>query len=102
VQLTPTGNALATAAAVKARMEELQRLFPPGVKYSIPYDSSRFIRISISQVAETLVEAVILVFLVMYLFLQNIRYTVIPTIVVPIALFGTFAVLLALASRSTC
>jgi multidrug efflux pump len=96
VQLSPTGNALATAKAVKTRMEELSRYFPAGVKYSIPYDASRFVKISISQVAETLVEAVVLVFLVMYLFLQNIRYTIIPTIVVPVALLGTFGALLAL------
>ena len=96
VQLSPTGNALATAAAVRAKMDELQRFFPPGVSYAIPYDSSRFVKISITQVAVTLVEAVVLVFLVMYLFLQNFRYTVIPTIVVPVALLGTFAVLLAL------
>jgi multidrug efflux pump len=96
VQLSPTGNALATANAVKVRMEELSRYFPPGVKYSIPYDSSRFVKISIRQVAETLVEAVVLVFLVMFLFLQNIRYTIIPTIVVPVALLGTFGALLAL------
>ncbi|HEY5292924.1 MAG TPA: efflux RND transporter permease subunit [Burkholderiales bacterium] len=96
VQLTPTGNALATAAAVYKRMDELSKLFPHGVKYEIPYDSSRFVRISITEVAVTLIEAVGLVFLVMYLFLQSFRYTIIPTIVVPIALFGTFAVLLAL------
>ncbi|MDP9046100.1 MAG: efflux RND transporter permease subunit [Pseudomonadota bacterium] len=96
VQLSPTGNALQTAKLVKARMEELQKYFPRGVKYAIPYDSSRFVKISIRQVAETLVEAVILVFLVMYLFLQNIRYTIIPTIVVPVALLGTFGMLLAL------
>jgi multidrug efflux pump len=96
VQLSPTGNALATAAAIRTKMDELQRYFPQGVTYSIPYDSSRFVRISISQVAETLVEAVALVFLVMFLFLQNLRYTAIPTIVVPVALLGTFAVLLAL------
>ncbi|GAP35504.1 efflux RND transporter permease subunit [Piscinibacter sakaiensis] len=96
VQLSPTGNALATAKAVKQRMEELSRYFPQGVKYTIPYDSSRFVDISIRQVVETLVEAVVLVFLVMFLFLQNIRYTIIPTIVVPVALLGTFAVLLAL------
>ena len=96
VQLAPTGNALATAKAVKVRMEELERLFPPGVKWQMPYDSSRFVDISIRQVVETLLEAVGLVFLVMFLFLQNIRYTIIPTIVVPIALLGTFAVLLAL------
>jgi multidrug efflux pump len=96
VQLSPSGNALATAAAVHKRMDELSKLFPQGVKYAIPYDSSRFIKISIGQVAETLLEAVALVFLVMFLFLQNWRYTLIPTIVVPISLLGTFAVLLAL------
>ena len=96
VQLSPTGNALATAKAVRARMEELSKFFPPGVKWAIPYDSSRFVSISIRQVAETLLEAVVLVFLVMFLFLQNIRYTIIPTIVVPVTLMGTFAVLLAL------
>ncbi len=93
VQLSPTGNALATAQAVYKRMDELKTYFPPGVKYDIPYDSSRFIKISISQVVETLIEAVILVFLVMYLFLQNLRYTLIPTIVVPVALLGAFAVM---------
>lgn len=96
IQLSPTGNALATAAAVRQRMEQLQQYFPAGVSYSIPYDSSRFVKISISQVAITLVEAVVLVFLVIFLFLQNIRYTLIPTLVVPIALMGSFAVLLAL------
>ena len=96
VQLSPSGNALATATAVHKRMGELAAYFPQGMKYEIPYDSSRFVRISIRQVAETLIEAVVLVFLVMYLFLQNIRYTIIPTIVVPVALFGTFGALLAL------
>ena len=96
VQLAPNGNALAAAKAVRNRMEALKPYFPPGVRYDIPYDSSRFVSISIRQVAETLIEAVVLVFLVMFLFLQNIRYTIIPTIVVPIALLGTFATLLAL------
>ncbi|MES2889797.1 MAG: efflux RND transporter permease subunit [Pseudomonadota bacterium] len=96
VQLSPTGNALATAKAIRARMDELQPFFPAGMKYSIPYDSSRFVDISITQVVKTLIEAVVLVFLVMFLFLQNWRYTVIPTIVVPIALLGTFAMLLTL------
>ncbi|MES2413879.1 MAG: efflux RND transporter permease subunit [Pseudomonadota bacterium] len=96
VQLSPSGNALATAKAVRAKMDELQKFFPAGVKYEIPYDSSRFVSISIGQVVETLIEAVVLVFLVMFLFLQNFRYTIIPTIVVPIALLGTFATLLAL------
>ncbi|MBX3654095.1 MAG: efflux RND transporter permease subunit [Ramlibacter sp.] len=96
VQLSTTGNALATAKAIRKRMEELSRFFPQGVKWDIPYDSSRFVNISISQVVETLVEAMVLVFLVMFLFLQNLRYTVIPTIVVPVSLLGTFAVLLAM------
>ncbi len=96
VQLAPSGNALAAAKAVRERMAQLQPYFPKGVTWSIPFDSSRFVKISISQVAETLVEAVVLVFLVMFLFLQNFRYTIIPTIVVPVALMGTFATLLAL------
>ena len=96
VQLSSSGNALASAKAVRARMEQLQAYFPKGVTWSIPFDSSGFVKISITQVAETLVEAVVLVFLVMFLFLQNWRYTIIPTIVVPIALMGTFATLLAL------
>ncbi|MGH8806248.1 MAG: efflux RND transporter permease subunit [Noviherbaspirillum sp.] len=94
VQLSPTANALATAKAVRARMDELSKYFPAGVKYDIPYDTSRFIQISIEEVVKTLLEAVLLVFLVMYLFLQNFRYTVIPTIVVPVALMGTFATML--------
>ncbi|MDO8283989.1 MAG: efflux RND transporter permease subunit [Rhodoferax sp.] len=96
VQLAPSGNALAAAKAVRERMAELEPYFPKGVKWTIPYDASRFVKISISQVAETLVIAVILVFLVMYLFLQNFRYTIIPTIVVPVALLGTFAMLMAM------
>jgi multidrug efflux pump len=96
VQLSPTGNALETATLVKQRMAQLSKYFPHGMKYAVPYDSSKFIQISIKQVVETLIEAVLLVFCVMYLFLQNIRYTVIPTIVVPVALLGSFATLLAL------
>ncbi len=96
VQLAPSGNALATAKAIRLKMQELQRFFPKGMTWTIPYDSSRFVDISIRQVAVTLLEAVALVFLVMFLFLQNWRYTVIPTIVVPVALLGTFATLLAL------
>ena len=96
VQLSPTGNAMATATAVRVRMQELEKFFPKGMGWTIPYDSSRFVDISIRQVTETLLEAVALVFLVMYLFLQNWRYTVIPTIVVPVALLGTFGALLAL------
>jgi multidrug efflux pump len=96
VQLSPSGNALATAEAVRVRMTELQAFFPKGMTWSIPFDSSGFVRISILEVAKTLGEAVLLVFLVMFLFLQNWRYTVIPTIVVPVALLGTFAALLAM------
>ncbi|AVP56793.1 efflux RND transporter permease subunit [Pulveribacter suum] len=96
VQLTSSANALATAKAVKARLAELERFFPQGVKYAIPYDTSTFIAVSIEKVVETLLEAVLLVFLVMFLFLQNFRYTIIPTLVVPVALLGTFATLLAL------
>jgi multidrug efflux pump len=96
IQLSPSGNALETAQLVKKRMEELSRYFPPGMKWAIPFDSSKFIDISIKQVVETLIEAVILVFLVMFLFLQNFRYTIIPTIVVPVALLGSLATLLAL------
>jgi multidrug efflux pump len=95
VQLSPTANALQTADLVKAKMAELSKFFPEGVKYEIPYDTSTFVKISIEEVVKTLVEAVILVFLVMYLFLQNFRYTLIPTIVVPVALLGTFATMAA-------
>jgi multidrug efflux pump len=96
IQLSPTGNALETAELVRVRMNELSRYFPAGMKYAVPFDSSRFVDISIKQVVETLIEAVILVFLVMYLFLQNFRYTIIPTIVVPVALLGSLGTLLAL------
>jgi multidrug efflux pump len=96
VQPTPNGNALQSAKAIRAKMTELERFFPQGVKWNIPYDSSRFVQISITEVVKTLLEAVALVFVVMFLFLQNWRYTIIPTIVVPIALLGTFASLLAL------
>lgn len=96
VQPTPNGNALESAKAIRAKMAELERFFPQGVKWNIPYDSSRFVQISITEVVKTLLEAVALVFVVMFLFLQNWRYTIIPTIVVPIALLGTFAALLGL------
>ncbi|MCP8893779.1 multidrug efflux RND transporter permease subunit [Shinella daejeonensis] len=96
VQLAPTGNAMETSAAIKERMDELSKFFPPGLEYSIPYDTSPFVKVSIEKVLHTLLEAVGLVFLVIFLFLQNIRYTVIPTIVVPIALLGACAVMLAM------
>ncbi|MBS7457565.1 efflux RND transporter permease subunit [Coralloluteibacterium stylophorae] len=96
VQLAPGANALATSEGVRAKLEELSEYFPQGVRYDVPYDTAPFIEISIEKVIHTLVEAIVLVFLVMFLFLQNIRYTLIPTIVVPIALLGTLAVLYAL------
>ena len=91
IQLTPTANALQTAELVRAKMKELKKFFPPGVEYVIPYDTSLFVKISIEEVIKTLLEAVALVFLVMLLFLQSLRYTLIPAIVVPVALMGTFA-----------
>jgi len=95
VQLSPTGNAMATSTAVQEKMEELAQFFPAGLEYTIPYDTSPFVKVSIEKVIHTLIEAVVLVFLVMFLFLQSFRYTFIPTLVVPIALLGTCAVMLA-------
>jgi multidrug efflux pump len=95
VLLAPTGNALATAAAVEAKMQELSRFFPANIKYEIPYNVTPVVEASIKKVLVTLVEAVVLVFVVMFLFLQNIRYTIIPTVVVPVALLGTCATLMA-------
>ena len=94
VLLAPTGNALATAKAVHAKMTELSTFFPANIKYDIPYDITPVVEASIAKVLYTLAEAVVLVFLVMFLFLQNIRYTIIPTVVVPVALLGTCAILL--------
>ncbi|MCI0994032.1 efflux RND transporter permease subunit [Pseudomonas corrugata] len=96
VQLSPGANALSTATLVRAKMDELARYFPAGVEYKIPYDTSPFVKVSITKVIYTLGEAMLLVFAVMFLFLQNIRYTLIPTLVVPVALMGTFATMLAL------
>ncbi|MBV4500021.1 efflux RND transporter permease subunit [Pseudomonas shirazensis] len=96
VQLSPGANAMQTATLVREKMEQLAPLFPAGVKYDIPYDTSPFVKVSIQQVITTLFEAMLLVFAVMFLFLQNIRYTLIPTLVVPVALMGTFAVMMAM------
>jgi multidrug efflux pump len=93
IKLTPAANALATAEAVRAKVAQLSKFFPPGVKVDFPYDSSAFVRASIKEVVFTLVVAIGLVFLVIYLFLQNLRATFIPTIVVPVALMGTFTVM---------
>ncbi len=96
VQLSPGANAMQTATLVREKMDDLSRYFPQGARYDIPYDTSPFVKVSITQVIHTLGEAMVLVFLVMLLFLQNIRYTLIPTLVVPVALMGTFAAMLAL------
>ena len=95
IKLSPSANALKTAAAVREKVTDLSRFFPPGVRVDYPLDTSTFVRISIEEVLKTLVEAIALVFLVMYLFLQNVRATLIPTIVVPVALLGTFGAMLA-------
>jgi multidrug efflux pump len=89
VKLSPTANAMDTAAGVRKEVERLSEFFPPGVKVVYPLDTSTFVKISVEEVLKTLVEAIILVFLVMYLFLQNFRATLIPTLVVPVALLGT-------------
>jgi hydrophobe/amphiphile efflux-1 (HAE1) family protein len=91
--LASGANALATADAVNARIAHFARFFPPGLAYKIAYDTSTFVRISINEVIKTLFEAVVLVVLVMFVFLQNIRATLIPTIAVPVVLLGTFGVL---------
>ncbi|WP_144097757.1 efflux RND transporter permease subunit [Croceicoccus sediminis] len=88
VQLATGANALDAAAGVKARLAELENALPPGVSWAIPYDTTPFVQASIEEVIKTLIEAMILVFLVMYLFLQSWRATVIPALVVPIALAG--------------
>jgi multidrug efflux pump len=95
IRLAAGANALDTATAVRARLDEMQPYFPAGVRYVVPYDTTPFVRISILEVVKTLVEAVVLVFLVMYLFLQNLRATLIPTIAVPVVLLGTFGVMAA-------
>ncbi|AUM00601.1 multidrug efflux RND transporter permease subunit [Rhodocyclaceae bacterium] len=96
VVLQPGANAIRTADAVRTRLNELSASLPPGVEITVPYDTSRFVELAISQVVRTLFEAVALVFAVMFLFLQNVRYTLIPSIVVPICLAGTLAVMYAL------
>ena len=86
-------NALDTANAVKVKMEDLSRYFPAGMKVVYPYDTTPFVKVAIKEVVKTLFEAILLVFLVMYLFLGNIRATLIPTLAVPVVILGTFAVL---------
>jgi len=86
-------NALDTADAVKARLKEMSRYFPPGMKVVYPFDTTPFVKVAIGEVVKTLLEAILLVFLVMWLFMGNIRATLIPTIAVPVVLLGTFGVL---------
>lgn len=86
-------NALSTADAVRASMNELSRYFPPGMKVIYPFDSTPFVRVAINEVVKTLFEAILLVFLVMYLFLGSFRATLIPTMAVPVVVLGTFGVL---------
>jgi len=95
VQLATGANALATADAVRAKINQLSKYFPAGLRVVYPYDTTPFIRISITEVVETLFEGIALVFLVMYLFLQNFRATLIPTIAVPVVLLGAFGVIAA-------
>ncbi|MBC2771841.1 multidrug efflux RND transporter permease subunit [Rhizobium sp. AQ_MP] len=94
IQMTPGANAVSTSNGVRTRMAELALTMPAGLEYAISYDTAPFVKISIQKVLQTLVEAMVLVFLIMLLFLQNVRYTLIPTIVAPIALLGTFAVMM--------
>ncbi|EAQ2108480.1 hydrophobe/amphiphile efflux-1 family RND transporter [Salmonella enterica subsp. arizonae] len=95
IKLATGANALDTATAIKTKLAELQPFFPQGMQVVYPYDTTPFVKISIHEVVKTLFEAIILVFLVMFLFLQNIRATLIPTIAVPVVLLGTFAILAA-------
>ncbi len=95
INLAAGANALDTAQAIRDKLAELQPYFPAGLEIVYPYDTTTFVKISIEEVAHTLIEAIVLVFLVMFLFLQNFRATLIPTIAVPVVLLGTFGVLAA-------
>lgn len=94
IQMSPGANAVKTAQGVQAKLDQLSASLPQGMKFSIPYDTAPFVKVSIEKVLTTLLEAMVLVFIVMFIFLQNVRYTLIPAIVAPIALLGTFAVML--------
>lgn len=93
IKMAPGSNAVETMGLLQDKMNELSRDFPAGVSYQIPYETTHFVKISIQKVISTLLEAIALVFIVMFLFLQNFRATLIPTLVVPVALLGTFAVM---------
>ncbi len=93
IRMASGANALDTAEAVKAKLDEMSRYFPPGMKVVYPYDTTPFVKVAIKEVVKTLFEAIVLVFLIMWLFMGNFRATLIPTIAVPVVLLGTFAVL---------
>jgi hydrophobe/amphiphile efflux-1 (HAE1) family protein len=93
IRLGPGANALETSAAIRARLSELEQTFPPGLKAVYPVDSVPFVRMSVEEVVKTLIEAIVLVFFVMFIFLQRFRATLIPTLAVPVVLLGTFGVL---------
>ncbi|MDT8839573.1 multidrug efflux RND transporter permease subunit [Paraburkholderia fungorum] len=90
IQLGPRGNALETSNAIRARLAELSKTLPPGVAVEIPFDNAHFVQIAIREVLVTLAEAVVLVFFVMWLFLRDLRYTLVPTVVIPVTLMGAF------------
>ncbi|WP_323119118.1 multidrug efflux RND transporter permease subunit [Burkholderia alba] len=90
IQLGPRGNALETSNAIRARLAELSKRLPSGVAVEIPFDGAHFVRIAIQEVVLTLLEAVVLVFCVMWLFLRDLRYTLVPTVVIPVTLMGAF------------
>ncbi|PMS30466.1 HAE1 family hydrophobic/amphiphilic exporter-1 [Trinickia symbiotica] len=91
ISLAPDGNALATSKAIRARLAEISKQLPPGVAVSIPYDGAHFVKIAIDEVVVTLLEAIVLVFCVMWLFLRDLRYTLVPSVVIPVALMGALA-----------
>src|SRR5258708_25863541 len=93
IQLATGANALNTAKLVRAKIDDLSKYFPPGLVVKYPYDTTPFVKLSIEEVVKTSLEGIVLVFLVMYLFLQNLRATLIPTIAVPVVLLGTFAIM---------
>jgi len=96
IKLSPQGNAIETSDAIRARLVELSKSLPPGMAVEIPFDTSRFVHVALHEVALTLIEAVLLVFLVMWLFLRDLRYALVPTIVIPVALTGALLTLYAL------
>ncbi|MBB5498607.1 hydrophobe/amphiphile efflux-1 (HAE1) family protein [Paraburkholderia sp. MM5384-R2] len=95
IQLGPRGNALETSDAIRARLAELASRLPPGVAVQVPFDSARFVNVAIREVLITLAEAILLVFLVMWLFLRDLRYALVPTVVIPVTLMGAFVTMYA-------